>query len=65
MPFLDRDEIARSLTGAWRVFLDKADAAGFFDLTVSGFWRSFRAIVLMIPSEFTFRTRVASNPLAK
>jgi len=50
MPFLDRDEIARSLTGAWRVFLDKPDAAGFFDLTVNGFWRSFRAIVLMIPA---------------
>jgi hypothetical protein len=49
MPFLDRNEIAGSLTGAWRVFLDKADAASFFDLSVEGFWRSFRAFVLMIP----------------
>jgi hypothetical protein len=50
MPFLDRDEISRSLTGAWRVFLDKPDAPRFFDLTVTGFWRSFRALVLMIPA---------------
>ena len=50
MPFLDRDEIARSLTGAWRVFLDKPDAQRFFDLSVNGFWRSFRAIVLMLPA---------------
>jgi hypothetical protein len=50
MPFLDRDEIARSLTGAWRVFLDKPDAAHFFDLSFNGFWRSFRAFALMIPA---------------
>jgi hypothetical protein len=50
MPFLDRDEVARSLTGAWRVLLDKPDAAQFFDLSFDGFWRSFRAFVLMIPA---------------
>jgi hypothetical protein len=50
MPFLDRDEIARSLTGAWRVFLDKPDAQRFFDLSLDGFWRSFRAFVLMAPA---------------
>jgi hypothetical protein len=49
MPFLDGDEVARSLTGAWRVFLDKPDAPRFFDLSVEGFWRSFRAFALMIP----------------
>ena len=49
MPFLDRNEVARSLTGAWQVFLDKPDAARFFDLSVEGFWRSFRAFALMIP----------------
>jgi hypothetical protein len=50
MPFLDRNEIARALTGAWRVFLDKPDAPQFFDLTVEGFWRSFRAFALMVPA---------------
>src|SRR5262249_488650 len=49
-PFLDRNEIIRSLTGAWYVFLDKPDAPRFFDLSVEGFWRSFRAILLMIPA---------------
>jgi hypothetical protein len=50
MPILDRDQVARSLTGAWRVFLDKPDAASFFDLSFEGFWHSFRAFVLMIPA---------------
>jgi len=50
MPFLDRNEIARSLTGAWRVLLDKPDASHFFDLSFDGFWRSFRAFLLMIPA---------------
>src|SRR5262245_56628353 len=50
MLFLDRNEIARSLAGAWRVFLDKPDAPRFFDLSVGGFWRSFRAFVLIAPA---------------
>lgn len=66
MPFLDRDEIARSLTGAWRVFLDKPDAAQFFDLSVEGFWRSFRAFGLMIPfyglvAAAEYRALIAAN----
>jgi hypothetical protein len=66
MPFLDRDEIARSLTGAWRVFLDKPDASQFFDLSVEGFWRSFRAFGLMIPfyglmAAAEYRALIAAN----
>ncbi len=46
---MDRAEIERSLTGAWRLFLDKPDALRFFDVTADGFWRSFRAIILVAP----------------
>ena len=45
-----RDEIVRSLTGAWRLFLDRSDAMRFFDVSVDGFWRSFGAIVLILPA---------------
>ena len=46
---MDRAEIERSLTGAWRLFLGKPDAMRQFDSSVDGFWRSFRAIVLIAP----------------
>lgn len=45
-----RDEIARSLIGAWRLFLDRSDAMRFFDVSVDGFWRSFGAILLILPA---------------
>ena len=47
---LERDEIARSLTGAWELFLDRPDAMRRFDISMTGFWRSFRAIVLVLPA---------------
>ena len=46
---MDRAEIARSLRGAWRLFLGRPDALRFFDTSVDGFWRSFRAIILVAP----------------
>ncbi len=46
---MDRAEIQRALTGAWRLFLGKPDALRFFDSSVDGFWRSFRAIILVAP----------------
>ncbi len=46
---MDRAEIERSLRGAWRLFLGKPDAMRFFDASVDGFWRSFRAIILVAP----------------
>ena len=46
---MDRAEIKRSLTGAWRLFIGKADALRYFDTSVDGFWRSFRAIILVAP----------------
>jgi hypothetical protein len=50
MAFLNRDEIVRSLTGAWHVFLDRQDADHYFDLSITGFWRSFRAVALIVPA---------------
>jgi hypothetical protein len=44
-----RDEIVRSLTGAWRLFLDRPDAMRYFNISIDGFWRSFYAIVLILP----------------
>ncbi len=47
---LDRDEIVHSLTGAWELFLDRPNAMRYFDVSVEGFWRSFRVIVLLLPA---------------
>jgi hypothetical protein len=47
---LDREEIARSLTGAWELFLDRAGAMRSFDVSVEGFWRSFAAVVFTVPA---------------
>lgn len=47
---LERDEIARSLTGAWDLFLDRPAALRHFDVSIEGFWRSFRAIILVAPA---------------
>ncbi len=47
---LTRDEITRSLAGAWELFLDRPGAMSRFDVSVDGFWRSFAAVVLIVPS---------------
>ena len=47
---LDREEITRSLTGAWELFLDRPGAMRLFDVSVDGFWRSFAAVLLVAPS---------------
>jgi hypothetical protein len=50
MAMLEREEIGRSLTGAWQLFLNRPDAMRFFDVSVGGFWRSFGAIGLIVPA---------------
>jgi hypothetical protein len=47
---LTREEIGRSLGAAWDVFLDRPGAMRNFDVSVEGFWRSFAAVILVIPS---------------
>jgi hypothetical protein len=46
---IGRNEIRRSLEGAWLLFLNRAEAMRHFDLTIAGFWRSFQAIFLIAP----------------
>jgi hypothetical protein len=44
-----REEVLRSLNGAWRLaWLDRSGMS-YFDLSVEGFWRSFFAAVLVAP----------------
>ena len=50
MAILTRDEVVRSLDGAGRLFIDRPEAMRFFDVSVEGFWRSFGAILLVVPS---------------
>jgi hypothetical protein len=47
---LTREEITRSLTAAWALFLDRPGAMRGFDVSVDGFWRSFAAVILVVPS---------------
>ena len=44
------NEIARSLQGAWLLFLDRGNAMRLFDASYGGFWRSFQAIILVAPA---------------
>jgi hypothetical protein len=44
------DEIARSLNGAWLLLFDRANAMRLFDASYAGFWRSFQAIILVVPA---------------
>ncbi len=58
-------EIRRSLTGAWQVLMGAPDAMSYFDTTIDGFWRSFRAIFVIAPmyvviSAVEFRAAQAS-----
>jgi hypothetical protein len=61
-----RDEILRSLTGAWNLFLDRPDALRYFDISIDGFWRSFGAILLLLPSYVLIalaeRSRMLADP---
>jgi hypothetical protein len=50
----DRDEIVQSLTGAWRLFLDRPNAMRLFNVSVDGFWRSFAAIIFIVPAYALF-----------
>jgi hypothetical protein len=46
---ISRDEIVRSLTAVWLLFLDRRDAIKLFDASIEGFWKSFQAIILVAP----------------
>ena len=46
---LTADEIRENLAGAWLVMNGDSDGLERMDTTIEGFWRSFGAIVLLIP----------------
>jgi len=47
---IGRDEIVRSLNGAWLLFLGQTSAVRLFDASYRGFWHSFQAIILIAPA---------------
>lgn len=46
---LSAEDVQRGLTGAWRLFLGKREAISLFDTSFRGFWRSFLAVILVLP----------------
>ncbi|MDQ0316650.1 hypothetical protein [Amorphus orientalis] len=44
-----REEIGRSLGGAWALFLNRREGMQAFDVSIDGFFRSFGAIFLLLP----------------
>ncbi|HEY8579176.1 MAG TPA: hypothetical protein VIL72_04770 [Beijerinckiaceae bacterium] len=47
------EEAARSLQGAWRLLQRQDDGLSRFEVSESGFWRSFGAIALSFPAFIT------------
>lgn len=41
--------VVDNLSGAWRLMLGRPDGLSRLDVTIEGFWRSFAAIVLVLP----------------
>lgn len=54
--------IGRSLSGAWAIMRGDPDGMGRLDLTVDGFWNSFRAVALIAP--FTVLAVLSQNIFA-
>lgn len=42
-------EVEASIKGSWLLFLNREEGLRWFDLSISGFWRSFFVIVLLLP----------------
>ena len=55
-------EVVASLYGAWRLCRFDRAAVGFFDATIEGFWRSFFALALVAPFDFSIVLLVRADP---
>lgn len=55
------DEIQRSLFGAWRMMLGRADGLHMLDLTIDGFWNSFFAVIIALPALIVGWVEVANQ----
>ncbi len=47
---MEAAEIRRSLTGAWRLMMGRADGLKLLDVSAEGFWDSFFAIIVAAPA---------------
>ncbi|SHL37723.1 hypothetical protein [Roseibium suaedae] len=45
-------ELRLSLRGAWLLLFNRPEGMGYFDLSLSGFWRSFGVAVFLLPAFF-------------
>ena len=54
--------IRDNLAGAFEVMLGRPDGLDRLDTSVDGFWRSFGAVVLVVP--FAFLSLLSQQPLA-
>jgi len=54
--------IAENLIGAWQVMLGRPEGLSRIDTSLEGFWRSFAAVVLLLP--FTILALLSQGPLA-
>jgi len=55
--------IRNSLVGAWQVMLGRAEGLNRLDFSLEGFWRSFAAVILLVP--FLLLMMLAERPLAE
>ena len=44
-----RSILRENLTGAWQVMLGRPDGLSRLDTSLEGFWRSFAAVILVVP----------------
>lgn len=51
------------LAGAWQVMLGRAEGLNRLDFSLEGFWRSFAAVILLVP--FVFLMLLSEQPLAE
>ncbi len=63
---LTAEEIRRSVAASWMLFRGKDEGMRGYDVSLDGFWRSFRVIVLMLPLYlimlFGQRTAILAQP---
>jgi hypothetical protein len=55
--------IRDNLAGAWQVMLGRAEGLNRLDFSLEGFWRSFAAVILLVP--FLLLMMLAEQPLAE
>ena len=58
----DRREILASLYGAWRLVIRDAGGMRWLNLSVAGFWRSFFAVVLVLPLVMVVQSLPPADP---